>query len=110
MLILILGIVLFLGAHSFATFREARAGAIQQYGEGAYKGAYSVVSVIGFILICWGFSRYRAEGWVQPTSDISIRGCVEGDPPAHELFETFASIAMPSTMHPVQFGPEITAS
>ena len=65
MLILILGIILFLGAHSFATFREARAGAIQQYGEGAYKGVYSVVSVIGFILICWGFSRYRAEGWVQ---------------------------------------------
>ena len=65
MLILVLGIILFLGAHSFATFREARAGAIQQYGEGAYKGVYSVVSVIGFILICWGFSRYRAEGWVQ---------------------------------------------
>jgi uncharacterized membrane protein len=65
MLILILGIILFLGAHSFATFRDARAGAIQQYGEGAYKAAYSLVSLIGFVLICWGFSRYRAEGWVQ---------------------------------------------
>jgi uncharacterized membrane protein len=65
MLILILGIILFLGAHSFATFRDAREGAIRDFSLGAYKTAYSVVSLIGFALIVWGFSRYRAEGWVQ---------------------------------------------
>jgi uncharacterized membrane protein len=26
---------------------------------------FSVASVIGFVLICWGFSLYRAQGWVQ---------------------------------------------
>ena len=65
MLILILGIVIFLGAHTFTTLREARAGVRQSLGEGPYKGVYSVVSVIGFVLIVWGFGRYRAEGWVQ---------------------------------------------
>ena len=63
--ILILGILVFLGAHSLTTFRETRAGFIQQYGLGVFKAAYSVVSLIGFILIVWGFSRYRAEGWLQ---------------------------------------------
>ena len=65
MLTLILGILIFLGAHSFTTFRETREGLIQQYGAGAYKIAYSVVSLIGFVLIVRGFSHYRADGWVQ---------------------------------------------
>jgi uncharacterized membrane protein len=47
MLILILGIVLFLGSHTWTTLRERRA------------------ALAGFALIVWGFSRYRAEGWVQ---------------------------------------------
>lgn len=64
MLVLILGIVIFLGAHTFTTLREARAGVRQSLGEGAYKGAHSVVSLIGLALIVWGFSRYRAEGLV----------------------------------------------
>ncbi len=63
--ILILGILLFLGAHTLTTIREARASLIQKYGLGAFKAAYSAVSLIGFGLIVWGFSRYRAEGWVQ---------------------------------------------
>lgn len=65
MLILIVGIVIFLGAHTFTTLREARAGARSSLGEGAYKGLHSLVSILGFVLIVWGFHRYRAEGWVQ---------------------------------------------
>ena len=65
MLILILGIVVFLGAHTFTTFRETRTGAIERVGYGPYRGLYSVVAVIGFVLIVWGFSRYRAEGMIQ---------------------------------------------
>ena len=65
MVILILGIVLFLGVHSFTTFREARAGLIEQLGPGIFKGVYSLVSLAGLALIVVGFSRYRAEGWVQ---------------------------------------------
>ncbi len=65
MFILILGIVLFLGSHSFTSFRTARAGAIARLGAGNFKILYSVVALTGFALICWGFSTYRAHGWVQ---------------------------------------------
>ena len=51
MLVLIVGIVLFLGAHSFTTFRTTRLALIAWFGAGAYKGVYSLVSLIGFALI-----------------------------------------------------------
>ena len=65
MLVLVLGIVVLLGAHVLTTFRETRTRLIERFGAGPYRIAYAVVSIVGFILICWGFSRYRAEGWVQ---------------------------------------------
>jgi uncharacterized membrane protein len=64
MFILFLGIIIFLGVHSLTTFRETRTGLIERFGFGAYKTVYSVVSLIGFLLIVWGFSRYRAEGLI----------------------------------------------
>ena len=33
-------------------------------GEGGYKGLYSLVSIVGVVLIAWGFARYRATGWI----------------------------------------------
>lgn len=65
MLILLLGIVVFLGAHSFTSARTPRAALIGGIGFNAYRGLYSVVSLAGFVLICWGFGRYRADGWIQ---------------------------------------------
>ena len=62
MIVLILGIVIFLGAHTLPMFRDARAGWVSRLGEGGYKGLFSVASVIGFVLIVWGFSLYRAQG------------------------------------------------
>ena len=41
---MILGLVLFLGAHTFTTQREARARAIASMGEGSYKIGYALVS------------------------------------------------------------------
>jgi len=65
MTILILGLVLFLGIHFFTTLRAPRAAAIGRLGEGPYKGLYSLVAAIGLVLIVWGFSLYRAEGYIQ---------------------------------------------
>lgn len=65
MLILVLGIVVFLGVHTLTTLRDTRADLIARVGEGAFKAAFSAVSLLGLVLIVWGFSRYRAEGWVQ---------------------------------------------
>lgn len=57
MLILILGLILFLGIHSVRIlapgWREARLAGM---GENAWKGTYSVVSFAGLILIVWGYS------------------------------------------------------
>ncbi len=64
MLVLILGIVIFLGVHVLATFREGRADVIARIGLGPYKVAYSVLAFVGLALIIWGFSRYRAEGLI----------------------------------------------
>lgn len=64
MLVLILGLVIFLGVHSFTTFQGSRAALIDRVGAGAYKGLYSVASLAGFLLIIWGFSLYRAGGLV----------------------------------------------
>ena len=64
LLVMILGLVLFFGAHIFTTRREARAQAIARLGEGTYKIAYSVVSLAGLALIVWGFAHYRATGWI----------------------------------------------
>ena len=60
MWMLILGLVLFLGAHSVRIFGEAwRARTIDRLGAGAWKGLYSVVSLIGLALIVWGFAAAR---------------------------------------------------
>lgn len=62
MLILVLGLVLFLGVHSTRIFAESwRTQQIAHGGEGRYKGMYSLVSVIGFGLIVWGFGMARQQ-------------------------------------------------
>ena len=64
LVILILGLAVFIGAHVFVTQRDARAAAIVRLGEGPYKGLFSLVSLIGIVLIVWGFARYRAAARV----------------------------------------------
>ncbi|WP_157018204.1 NnrU family protein [Mesorhizobium xinjiangense] len=57
MLVLILGLILFLGIHSVRIFAPEWAGAREKsMGEGPWKGTYSLVSAIGLVLIIWGYS------------------------------------------------------
>lgn len=65
MLVLILGIIVFLGVHSLTLLRSPRRDLIERFGERPYRGLYSLLSAAGFILIVWGFARYRAEQWIQ---------------------------------------------
>jgi uncharacterized membrane protein len=62
--IMILGLAVFIAPHVFVTRRDARAAAIARVGEAGYKGLFSLVSIVGVILIAWGFARYRATGWI----------------------------------------------
>jgi uncharacterized membrane protein len=60
MLLLIVGLVLFIGVHSVVIVAPTlRAGTIHALGEGAWKGMYALVSLAGFVLICYGFGLAR---------------------------------------------------
>lgn len=62
--ILVLGLIIFIGAHWFTTMRAPRGALIARIGEGPYKGLYSLVALIGLVLIVIGFGRYRATEWI----------------------------------------------
>jgi uncharacterized membrane protein len=60
----ILGLVIFLGAHVFVTMRDRRAVLVGKLGEWPYRGLFSLVSIIGVVLIAYGFASYRAAGLI----------------------------------------------
>jgi len=64
--LLILGLVLFLGVHSARIVAEPwRQAFIAQRGTNAWKGLYTVISLVGFVLLIWGYSQARQQPlWV----------------------------------------------
>ncbi len=72
MTILILGLILFLAVHSVRIFADDwRTAQLRRYGTGPWKLGYSLISIIGFVLIVWGFSLARNEPvllWTPPTA------------------------------------------
>jgi uncharacterized membrane protein len=58
----ILGLVIFLGAHVFVTMRDRRATLVAKIGEWPYRGLFSLVAIVGIVLIAYGFASYRAAG------------------------------------------------
>lgn len=62
--VMVLGLGLFLGVHTVPAQRGLRTRLIASMGEGGYKAGYALVSVLGIVLIAWGFAHYRATGWV----------------------------------------------
>jgi uncharacterized membrane protein len=72
MLWLCLGLLLFLGIHSSRVVAEpARLRFIAERGENAWKGVYTLVSVVGLVLIVWGYGAARAAPvllWTPPVA------------------------------------------
>jgi uncharacterized membrane protein len=70
LMVLVLGLILFLGPHVFVTLRPERAAAVKQLGEGPYKGLFSVLSLAGLYVTGKGFGMYDAAGpvvlWTAP--------------------------------------------
>ncbi|MFM7505225.1 MAG: NnrU family protein [Rubrivivax sp.] len=70
MTLLILGLILFLGTHSARVFGEGPRTALHaRLGEAGYKGAYSVASLAGLVLIVVGYGATRENPqifWVAP--------------------------------------------
>lgn len=71
MLLLVLGLVIFLGMHSVRIVApEFRAAQIAARGMGAWKGIYSLVSLVGLVLVVWGYGQARQDPvvfWVAPS-------------------------------------------
>ncbi len=65
MILMLIGLILFLGSHSLGIFPDVRRRLIEARGMATFKMGYRIVALIGFILICYGFGAYRAEGFVQ---------------------------------------------
>ncbi|WP_445145601.1 NnrU family protein [Dyella sp. Tek66A03] len=62
MALLILGLVIFLGAHSVRIFaNDWRSRQLARIGEKRWKGLYALVSIVGFVMICWGFGLARHQ-------------------------------------------------
>lgn len=70
MALFIWGLVLFLGSHSVRIFADHwRTEKLAQWGEKFYKGLYSVASLVGFVLMVYGFSKIRWDSpwlWYPP--------------------------------------------
>ena len=62
MTLLVAGLVLFLGAHSVRIFADGwRTSTIARIGRNPWRGLYSIVSLVGFALIVWGYGQARAD-------------------------------------------------
>lgn len=70
MTILILGLVIFLGVHSVRIVADGWRNTVRaRIGENGWKGAYSLLSLLGFVLICYGYGVARQQPlvlWATP--------------------------------------------
>ena len=68
--IFVLGLLIFLGTHSFRIFADGkRTQLLESLGERKFKGLYALVSVLGFALMVWGYGQARMEHielWAPP--------------------------------------------
>lgn len=71
MTLLILGLVVFLGVHSVRILAEDwRTRMRERLGANTWKGLVSVLSIVGFVLIVWGYGQARLQPlvlWPSPT-------------------------------------------
>jgi uncharacterized membrane protein len=72
--VLVAGLIVFLGVHSVSIFAPGLRDRVRnRLGEGPWKGLYSLISLLGFVLIIWGFGLarrspvvlYTAPGWLR---------------------------------------------
>ncbi len=70
MTFLVLGLVVFLGVHSVRMLADGwRTRSLARWGEGPYKGLYSVISLAGLGLLIYGFGLARQQPvqlWASP--------------------------------------------
>ncbi len=63
--ILVVGLIVFIGSHVLVSMRAQRAALIKHIGEWPYRALLAAASVIGLVLIGFGFAQYRATDWIE---------------------------------------------
>jgi uncharacterized membrane protein len=64
---LVLGIVVLIGIHFLPVFPDARDGLIARLGKNGYRALFSVVSLLGLVLVVWGFAKAPViQIWAPP--------------------------------------------
>lgn len=66
MLDLVIGLLIFFAAHLVPTQPALRAGLAERFGEAAYKGAFSVLSLVGFAIIIYGYHKLQVNPGKNP--------------------------------------------
>ena len=66
MMLLIVGLVIFLGVHLIPTSPEIRAGLRARLGPGLYSATFSIVSLIGFAVIVMGYHKMQLHPGKNP--------------------------------------------
>lgn len=66
MMLLIVGLVIFLGIHLLPTNPDVRGGLRDRLGAGTYKAVFSVVSLIGFVIIVLGYHKMQLHPGKNP--------------------------------------------
>jgi len=78
MIVLVLGLAIFLGVHSLRIFADDwRTAQMGRIGENAWKGLYSLFSLVGLVLIIWGYGLSRStpvELWSPPVFTRHLSG------------------------------------
>jgi uncharacterized membrane protein len=59
MLLLVLGLLIFIAIHLLPTRPDLRDGLVARFGEGPYKGLFSVVAAVGLALIVIGHQKVQ---------------------------------------------------
>lgn len=71
---LILGLLIFLGVHSIRFFADGwRTQTMARVGAGAWKGGYALLSVLGFVLLVWGYGLARQHPVLLWTPPVAMR-------------------------------------
>ena len=74
MVYFIAGLLVFLGVHSTRIAAEGwRAGMVARLGPGAWKGLYSVVSLLGLAILVWGWGQVRQQPVVLWQPPVAMR-------------------------------------
>jgi uncharacterized membrane protein len=66
MLLLVIGLLVFYAIHIVPTVPDVRQGLVARFGDSAYKGVFSLVSLAGFALIVIGYHKLQVNPGKNP--------------------------------------------